>query len=587
MIEQKLNNIRILFLNNKYDEALCIAKELIADDLENDELDLELAKIYFAKQNYKNAESLFLKLQKNKVFFVISTEMLQKIYKMLGLYSKSIVQFYKLNRECLVTQENIEDAIDAVIALRRYDTFFKIMFIAKYRKIYSEEYINIRFKEIYKEIIKLISEYNGKYLYDSVKKLYGKIIKYIPQSEKKIRNILLNEYEIAKGCYILNSKPRVLTLELTNKCNLKCIMCEYKNIKKHWEIPKKIYDELLQIIPYLENLILQGGEVFLYKDILNILKIAVKEKVSVEIVTNGLLLNEEIINILIKGNNIITFSIDSIKKNIYESIRINGKFEKLIENLDKLIKIKETNNSNIILRLHMVVMRRNYKEIEEIINFAAKYGFNEVYLEPVANRYIEQEESIFEFGYDEKIVSLLENKKSVFYDLAKKNNIKLINHLPSTKFCESIIKAESNLNNSKTNKNLFWIFKRREEKNTNYNYTNKIYDKNILYNNIDLKSVHLFCYAPWHKLSVFGMNNFLPTCFCPIQQSEIILNPIIEYVKFFIKNKLSDYSILKFWNSKSMVYYRKAILLNKENLVCAEDCLKNRINSKERQILYK
>ena len=587
MIEQKLNNIRILFLNNKYDEALGVAKELIADDLENDELDLELAKIYFAKQNYKNAESLFLKLQKNKVFFVISTEMLQKIYKMLGLYSKSIVQFYKLNRECLVTQENIEDAIDAVIALRRYDTFFKIMFIAKYRKIYSEEYINIRFKEIYKEIIKLISEYNGKYLYDSVKKLYGKIIKYIPQSEKKIRNILLNEYEIAKGCYILNSKPRVLTLELTNKCNLKCIMCEYKNIKKHWEIPKKIYDELLQIIPYLENLILQGGEVFLYKDILNILKIAVKEKVSVEIVTNGLLLNEEIINILIKGNNIITFSIDSIKKNIYESIRINGKFEKLIENLDKLIKIKETNNSNIILRLHMVVMRRNYKEIEEIINFAAKYGFNEVYLEPVANRYIEQEESIFEFGYDEKIVSLLENKKSVFYDLAKKNNIKLINHLPSTKFCESIIKAESNLNNSKTNKNLFWIFKRREEKNTNYNYTNKIYDKNILYNNIDLKSVHLFCYAPWHKLSVFGMNNFLPTCFCPIQQSEIILNPIIEHVKFFIKNKLSDYSILKFWNSKSMVYYRKAILLNKENLVCAEDCLKNRINSKERQILYK
>jgi len=586
MIEQKLNNIRILFLNNKYDEALGVAKELIADDLENDELDLELAKIYFAKQNYKNAESLFLKLQKNKVFFVISTEMLQKIYKMLGLYSKSIVQFYKLNRECLVTQENIEDAIDAVIALRRYDTFFKIMFIAKYRKIYSEEYINIRFKEIYKEIIKLISEYNGKYLYDSVKKLYGKIIKYIPQSEKKIKNILLNEYEIAKGCYILNSKPRVLTLELTNKCNLKCIMCEYKNIKKHWEIPKKIYDELLQIIPYLENLILQGGEVFLYKGILNILKIAVKEKVSVEIVTNGLLLNEEIINVLIKGNNIITFSIDSIKKNIYESIRINGKFEKLIENLDKLIKIKETNNSNIILRLHMVVMRRNYKEIEEIINFAAKYGFNEVYLEPVANRYIEQEESIFEFGYDEKIVSLLENKKSFFCDLAKKNNIKLINHLPSTKFCESIIKAESNLNNGKS-KNLFWIFKRREEENTNYNYTNKIYDKHIFYNNINLKCVKLFCYAPWHKLSVFGMNNFLPTCFCPIQQSEMILNPIIEYVKNFIKNKLFNYSILKFWNSKSMVYYRKAILLNKENLVCAEDCLQNRINSKERQILYK
>ena len=116
MIEKQLANIRALFLDKKYDAAFKIANELITDNLENNELNLEIAKIYFVKQNYKNSEKIFLYLQKNKDFFFLSTEMLQKIYKICGLYDKSIIQFYKLYKFNKTTEENILDALESALA---------------------------------------------------------------------------------------------------------------------------------------------------------------------------------------------------------------------------------------------------------------------------------------------------------------------------------------------------------------------------------------------------------------------------------------------------------------------------------------
>lgn len=590
MLEKQIENIRKFFDNKKYDEAFAIADAAFKQNSDNYELKIEIAKLYFVRQEYLLSEKIFLELQKKNDFFVLSTEMLQKIYKILGFHNKSIIQFYKLYRTCHnITEYNVIDALDSALALKKYDIYIKILKVAYNKKIYTYDFINNKLNGIYDNIIKLISDYNAIFNYEKVKKIYRTIINLIPKCEKKVRNILLNEYEIATGCYQLKSKPRILTLELTNKCNLKCKMCEYKNVKKHWEITENVYDELINLMPYLEHLILQGGEVFLYKNIKQLLSVAVKEKVSIEIVTNGLLLSEEIIKLLMDGKNIITFSIDSIIKDTYEKIRVGGNFDRLIGNLNKLFELKKTKANGIILRLHMVVMKSNYNEIENIINFAGKYGFNEVYLEPVANKYVGKEESIFEFGYDKGIVSILENKKDIFYDLAKRNNIKLINHLPSTKYCDSI--CNTNFDGFKTKtvrkiKDFLWLFKIRKENNMNYNYASKIY-YNLKFNEKTFKNNRLFCYAPWQKLSLYNKNISLPTCFCPVQHSKIMLNPFLESLKnsilYFLYRKNF---IMSKWNSKLMMYYRKTMILQQEQKVCAKDCLENRISLKERSIRY-
>ena len=79
------------------------------------------------------------------------------------------------------------------------------------------------------------------------------------------KNILLNEYEIGTNQIILKSKPRNLTVTLTNKCNLKCRMCYVWNHK--YEINNKVIKNIISLFPYIETIVWIGGEVFLYKNI--------------------------------------------------------------------------------------------------------------------------------------------------------------------------------------------------------------------------------------------------------------------------------------------------------------------------------
>ena len=112
--------------------------------------------------------------------------------------------------------------------------------------------------------------------------------------QKRFDNILLNEYEIAERKIILKSKVRRLYCAVTSFCNIKCIMCD---IAKHkWELPEKMIDEIIGLMPYLENVMWQGGEVFLYKHFEKLMDGAHLNRVNQEIITSGLLLNENIIN---------------------------------------------------------------------------------------------------------------------------------------------------------------------------------------------------------------------------------------------------------------------------------------------------
>ncbi len=80
--------------------------------------------------------------------------------------------------------------------------------------------------------------------------------------DRWISNKELNRLEAAEGKAVLDSKPRTLMAILTTACNLKCIMCTRIKSKPQslpFEVVEKVYD----LLPYLERVDWQGGEVFL------------------------------------------------------------------------------------------------------------------------------------------------------------------------------------------------------------------------------------------------------------------------------------------------------------------------------------
>ena len=546
-IEEKLEIAKQYISNNKLTEALDLLNPLLrikSDDNFKQNVYFELGKVYIIMGDNKKSIKFFSKIKKDNGLYNLAVDMLLKNYRMLNLSIEQI-RLLKKNKNFLKRKEIVDDVICYVIENKLFLTGFKFI------NGYKDEIVN--FNELLNKLcehsVLYIQHLNKTHKYNDVKQFFKTINKYIPKTKVKLKNILLNEYELAQGKICLKSYPRIMNLVLTTKCNLKCIMCREIEHDSKYNLSDEELKHLIEIMPYLEKLILRGGEVFLYKKIVYILEQAKKYNVDVEIVTNGLLLTEKIINLLLDVVTELTFSVDAIDKSIYEKIRVGSNYERLLQNIELFNNLNKKRNHKINTRLTMVVMKSNYKEIESVIKFASKYNFKEVYLLPIRGVRAEQSELIFSYGFNENIIKWLNDKKEFFDNIAKKYSIKLYNTLPMI-----------DSNNIKSMNRIADIPINKENISDNYetleNYS-CIKEKQMEIKNNNLPK---FCHAPWKQIFLFE-NICLPTCFC---------KPYVSNINNNKKNFIIDD-----WNNDVMKTYRYKIVNNEYKNFCSKDCLSN------------
>lgn len=435
----------------------------------------------------------------------------------------------------------IKDAIYATIELGLYDKTKEIIESIKKRKDILDRYeIELYISDT---ISKYMENFNLKMQYDNTKKIFLKLYEHIPASVIKSKNTVLNEYEIANSNVYLKSYPREIRLTVTTKCNLKCIMCNPLNHDGKYEISDKEFYDLLEILPYVEVLVIQGGEVLYYDKFDILLQEIIKNNVIVYLHTNGLLLKKEIIEKLTSCRANIVFSIDSPNKATYESIRVGANYHDLLKNLEMFNKIRSEKSSNIAIGINMIIMKRNFHQIEDMIEFAHKYQFSNLTLFPMQGALPSNEENIFEFENNSEILKELSDKREHFENLANNHGLYLMNRLPDFKDKE----------NSKKNN----IKKCAENESVNCS-------ENKSGNNFSL-----FCTAPFKKIYLDTNNRYLPHCMCFEKKPK-------EFNYSDIKYYNSENSIMAKWNSDLMALYRMKILNNQQNLICSSDCLNNK-----------
>jgi len=116
-------------------------------------------------------------------------------------------------------------------------------------------------------------------------------------------------------------------------------------------------------------MVFAGGEPFLidlYLDIwerINVLNPAAQ----VHIVTNGTVLNGRSRKILENGKYNITHSIESLEPKLYEAIRINASFNRMMENMEYFIKYCRTAGTKYAINLCPI--KQNWREIPEFVRF--------------------------------------------------------------------------------------------------------------------------------------------------------------------------------------------------------------------------
>ena len=183
---------------------------------------------------------------------------------------------------------------------------------------------------------------------------------------------------------VVGKVPVHLDIELNSTCNLKCVMCFQsfappKPEIMNFELYKKLIDE--GAAKGVCSIKLQyRGEPLLYPKIVEAVKYA-KDKGIIEVMfnTNANLLTEELAKKLIDaGLDKIICSVDGFEKEFYESIRVNGNFDTVVNNIKTLHKLKKKlGKSTPFIRIQMIRLKR-IKDIKEhtkkYIKFWSKYA---------------------------------------------------------------------------------------------------------------------------------------------------------------------------------------------------------------------
>lgn len=176
--------------------------------------------------------------------------------------------------------------------------------------------------------------------------------------------------------------PSLMELELSNQCNLECIMCSGElssGIRKNREgLPPlpMIYtdqfrEELHEFLPHLTELRFNGGEPFAQKIVLDICDDAarINPDLKINIATNGTVYNKRVKHILDNGNIHLNISIDSLRRERYENIRINAKFDDMMKNFYRFRDYCHENGRKLSVMVNP--MRNNWDEMVDFYQFAS------------------------------------------------------------------------------------------------------------------------------------------------------------------------------------------------------------------------
>lgn len=198
----------------------------------------------------------------------------------------------------------------------------------------------------------------------------------------------LMRYNLSGKGIRLAYKPIYLTILPIYRCNLSCKMClthsrELPDTKyRHKPFPNMSLEMFKDIVDTFKNSVAVGfmgnGEPLLHKDIFAMILYAKRNKMRTSLITNGLLLDRIVDEIVDSGLDEIAISING--HNADEFFRVTGVnrncFDKIIENSSLLLRAKTQKKSNLRIGASIIIDRENIFKLQEMIDYSAGIGFD-------------------------------------------------------------------------------------------------------------------------------------------------------------------------------------------------------------------
>lgn len=225
-------------------------------------------------------------------------------------------------------------------------------------------------------IIKGVSNIDLSFLFDYIRYMYAK-------------------YAFSPNSGIMHMPMRYI-LELTYNCNLKCPFCYIKDERKKDELSTGQWFDIIDQIPPFALISLVAGEVILKKDFLKIYEKVSKKFRKVTLISNGLAINEEIINSLIKNKLLLlSVSLDGYGKNHDINRNFNGLWDIVLNNLE-LFNSKRSGKNSPMLDIKTCVLEHNLDDLPKLYKEAIRLNAQFFSLTFIRKQTLRQNSKLFD-----------------------------------------------------------------------------------------------------------------------------------------------------------------------------------------------
>lgn len=194
-----------------------------------------------------------------------------------------------------------------------------------------------------------------------------------PKHQREVQNFVALTVDLASGRSVWNSKPYYLEYSTNSACNLRCIMCSQVENPPVVSTPLKDQEPFLDEVLELTTLWTPSAT---SEPLLNNFKrlkpLIEKHRVYLDIITNAMLLTEEVLADLLPHLHRLTLSVDSHKKDVFERLRAPAVFETVVENSAHATATCRAAGVPVVY--HMVLVDQVLEELPDYVDFVADLG---------------------------------------------------------------------------------------------------------------------------------------------------------------------------------------------------------------------
>jgi len=172
--------------------------------------------------------------------------------------------------------------------------------------------------------------------------------------------------------------PWCVEVEITTKCDKRCIICEHtywneKGIDLSFDDFKRIVDQFPKLIWFNPT---GEGSAFLNKDFPKMLRYLKSKSIFIFMNDHFEMLNEDLIKEIVEiGVDRIEVSMDGATKETYEKIKRGCDFDKVMDNLRTLFRLKKERNWPIPeICFHYIITALNVHEMPQFVELIHSLG---------------------------------------------------------------------------------------------------------------------------------------------------------------------------------------------------------------------